>query len=103
METKTIDEKKLEEQFEGNQDLRNEFGGDLKAFLAFSEADANGLVGIFRGKGCLTMTAEQFGVQQEESKLNEKISANENELRRLSELQRKNESRQYQSGVACQV
>ncbi len=105
METQTSDETRLEEQFKGNQNLRCEFGGDLKAFIAFSKANAAGRTQIFQPRSCGSITAEEFRVEVQVEGLNRKLAANEAELKRLSGLKSavENEASQYAAGVPCQV
>ena len=104
MDEKTKEKMKTwEQEFSASVTLQSEFAGDLRAYVAFKLAEAQGRVQISRSKICEPITAEQFhaGVRVEE--LKEKIAANESELERLSGLQKKsaeNEA-QYANGVPC--
>lgn len=104
MEAKKEIKEKLRAKFEKSLDLQAEFGGDVDSYLLFEEAHAAGRVRITTG-GCLNMSVKQFNDSVELERLNEKISANEAELKRLEGLRNKSVAEdpasQYAAGVPC--
>lgn len=104
MDTRIVDEEKLRSQFAASTGLQAEFGNDVKDYVAFKRAEAAGRVQISKPGGCQMVEAEQFRDEVQLDELNEKLAANEAELKRLSGLQEKSvedEASQYAAGVAC--
>lgn len=106
MEAKKEIKEILRAKFEKSLDLQAEFGGDVDSYLAFKAADGVGRVRIITG-GCLRMSVEQFNNSVELERLNEKLGANQAELKRLEGLQKKSaeaEKAEIEAcGVACGV
>lgn len=104
MEAKKEIKEILRAKFEKSLDLQAEFGGDVDSYLAFKAADGVGRVRIITG-GCLRMSVEQFNNSVELERLNEKLGANQAELKRLKGLRNRSvaesEASQYQAGVSC--
>lgn len=105
-----FDESKLKKEFSASADLQAEFGGDVKAYIAFKLAEVQGRVQACRSGGCSMTSVEQFNDEVKLEGLNRKLAANEIELERLRGLQKKNagdedsiNAAQYASGVSCQV
>jgi len=87
MEAKKEIEEKMRAEFKASPYLQAEFGGDVEDYVAFKKAEAAGRVQAYGSEGCSMMNAEEFNDSMELERLNEKLEANEAELKRLRGLQ----------------
>lgn len=108
MEAKTkINEEALGQEFAESADLKGEFGGDVKSYIGFKLAEAQGRVQTCRSGSCSMTSVEQFNDSVQLEELSGKLEANEAELKRLSSLQNKiaeaEKAEVEACGVACGV